>query len=311
MRKRIPTLLALTLLISLIAFGAFLSFYNQKQQNNQKSILSPKYLTTANLSDTSISVTWQTSTPTISKLQINNQTLTDDRDDPQKPTQRLTHFFTVTGLTPNTDYQFQIQNNDVSFSETAYQFKTLSTDLAEKSLNSPGTPPIRGTILNDKLEPADEAIIILNLKDASPKATFITTAGNFILPLTKLTNAQHTDSLTIPDKSPATLEIRKNELVSLVQLTIPVKDLSLPAITLGKNDNIIDFLAQPPKSPQPLEFQIKDLAYDLNNDGKVNTLDSSLVNDLINQKKFNPAADFNNDRSINAADLDIIIKQIK
>ncbi len=311
MRKRIPTFLALVLLMALVGFGLFINFYQKRQNDLQKSILSPQRVMTANLTDISASVIWQTSTPAVGSVILNNSVTVDDRDDPLNPSPRLTHFVTLTGLTPDTAYQYQIKNDSFIAANSDLQFKTVPENVAEKQLSQTSLVPIRGAVLNERQEPVDEGIIVINYTNLSPKATFITTAGNFILPLTKLLNSSHSDVVQIGDNTPATLEIRRGEVVSLVQINLPVKDQILPPITLGKNENLTQFLALPPAGTQPLEFQAKSHNFDLNNDGKINTLDSSLISDFINRRQYNPLADFNNDKVIDDADMEIIKGELK
>ncbi len=311
MRKRIPTLLVLIVLLAVIGFGIFLQYMNKKQAESQKISLSPKYQIITNLTQNSVSITWQTDLPAIGSININNNTVKDDRDTLQSKTPRNTHFVTVPDLTAGTHYQFEIRNNDYSFSDQSYQFTTAPETLAEKQLSQQALQPIRGTIINTKNEPENEAIIILNAKDIAPKATFLTISGNFILPLSKLSNSSATDLATIPEKSSATLEIRKGETVSFVQIAIPIKDRTLPAITLGKNENFTALLQLPAASTSPLEFMTKKPDFDLNNDGKINTLDSSLMNEVIAKKQFVPSADFNNDKVVDNNDLQLIINEIK
>lgn len=172
-------------------------------------------------------------------------------------------------------------------------------------MNKPISQSEEQSILK-KQQPVDEAIVVLKFPNAVPKATFVTSDGNFVLPLTRLINTDLTDTIKLTEKQPTILEARKGMLVSLVQISIPLKDQILNPITLGKNENMIDFLSQPAGTPQPLEFQSQKMSFDLNNDGKINTLDSSLISDLITRKQYNPAADFNNDQTIDNKDLDLI-----
>ena len=311
MRQKIPTLLAMIVLIALIGFGIFLQIVRKNQTDSQKLSLTPKYQQVANLTHTSATVIWQTDFPTVGSVKINNQIAIDDRDTSETTTPRTSHFVTVNDLSPNTNYEYQILNSDFSFEDQAYQLTTNAAEVAEKQLNTPASPAIRGSLINVKNEPETEAIIVLNAKDLAPKATYLTIAGNFVLPLSKLSNAAGTDIAIIQGNLPATLEIRKGEVVSFVQITIPLKDRALPALTLGKNDNLTALLQQPQPAITPLEFIAKKPVFDLNNDGKINTLDSSLINDLITKKQFNPIADFNNDKVIDNGDLILIKAEIR
>lgn len=306
MRKRIPTLLALTLLIASIAFGIFLFNVQRSKNESEKNTFQPQNISVANITSTSATIIWHTNTPTVGKVHINNTTHFDDRDDPQKPTVGHTHFVTVENLQPGTEYKAEIENNSIIYSEEPVLITTINAEIAEKATLNPELSPIRGTVLSSAQQPAQEAIIILNLKDASPKATYVTTAGNYILPTTKLINSSLTDTLQLPNQQPATLEVRSGNRISFAQITLPIKEHTLPSITLGKNENFTAFLSQPAPTPVALEFRQKPQNYDLNNDGRVNTLDSSLLSDFIARQEFNETVDFNTDNKIDDQDLELI-----
>lgn len=306
MKQRIPTLLVLVLIIAIISLGFFIFFVNKNNHNNQLKVINPQELLVANITDVTASVIWQTEVPIVGKVKMSNTIYPDDRDTNGQETKRHTHFVTISNLTPNTSFQFQIEMNGLQYPEKAITFKTLSSELNERSLKEQSYSPIRGTILSQNQSPIDEAVIVIKLPNTIPKATFVTTQGNFILPLTRLVTNDLTDTVKLSDKQPATIEARKNGVASLVQLSIPIKNQILTPITLGKNENMIDFLSQPTKSPEPLEYQQQALRFDLNNDGKINTLDSSLITDLITRQQFNQTADFNNDKRIDDKDLELI-----
>ncbi len=310
MRQRIPTLLVLILIIAIIGLGLFIYFLNQT--NNQKKIIeiNPQELLVANITDNSASIIWHTDKPVVGKVQINNRSINDERDTDTSPKERVSHFITINSLLPQTDYQFQIEMNGLIYPDQPIKFKTISTELSERSIQEQTYPPIRGTILTQNQAPLEEGIIVLKLPNAIPKASFITINGNYVLPLTKIISNDLSDLVRITEKLPVTLEARKGQLASLIQLTLPVANQLVP-VTLGKNENLIEFLSQPISTPLPLNFQQTELSFDLNNDGKVNTLDSSLITDLVQRRQFNQKADFNGDKTIDQKDLDLIKAQLE
>lgn len=304
MKQKIPTLLALIVLIAIIGLSIFFFLFKKNNELQTINTINPQEITIANLADTSVSVIWQTEAPSKGRVILNNTKYDDDRK--AQDFERKTHYVTISNLTPNTNYEFQLEINGLIYPENPLKFKTISHELSEKATNEQTYQPIRGTINTEKQQPVDEAIVVLKFPNAVPKATFVTSDGNFVLPLTRLINTDLTDTIKLTEKQPTILEARKGMLVSLVQISIPLKDQILNPITLGKNENMIDFLSQPAGTPQPLEFQSQKMSFDLNNDGKINTLDSSLISDLITRKQYNPAADFNNDQTIDNKDLDLI-----
>ena len=312
MRKRIPTLLALTLLIASVIFGAFLFYIQQNRNQIQKTAFQPQNILATNITSTSATIIWHTTTPVIGVAKVTNKTaFSDDRDLQKQPTPRYSHSVTLQNLEPNTTYTAEIENNGFTFSDKGLTFTTISQEINEKASLNPGSSPIRGTILTSSQTPVTDAIVVLNMKEASPKSTFVTATGNYVLPTTKLINASLTDTIALSASQQATLEIRSGNNISFAQISLPIKNHTLPAITLGRNENFTAFLSQPAPTPIALEFKQTPQNYDLNNDGKINTLDSSLLSDLIAKNQFVESADFNNDRSINEKDLDFIKQNLQ
>ncbi len=156
---KIPTILGLALLIIAISLGVFLYTYKQKKDNQKKEQLTPINIQIVNTSDTQVSIVWQTKSPAIgiilsgedNKLESKQP---DDRDiEGQSP--YVVHFVTIKNLKPDTNYFFQIQNDNFKFPNQAIQFKTEKVN----SSKIPPNNPILGTVLDSNLQPIDEALV--------------------------------------------------------------------------------------------------------------------------------------------------------
>src|SRR5581483_492478 len=108
---KIPTLLGMVLLCLLVVGLSLATLYMQKLFAPQPS-MSIKNIQTSNISDTSFSVTWFSTTPipTLAYLGtyknfslMNVQPLHDDRDQ-QTPAKRITHLTTFKNIKPNQTY---------------------------------------------------------------------------------------------------------------------------------------------------------------------------------------------------------------
>ncbi len=305
---KIPTLLGMgVLLIGLVA-GVYLVTQNQIIKSRAVVTLTPKNINLVNLSEGSAAVYWQSDEPTAGFIKA-GKTMTpqsiyrDDRD-LSAPEPHKLHFVTLTNLEPTTTYYYQIYSGSVVYPNTPATFKTPA---AVPALN---WSPLVGTIFDVNSQPVSEALISFDLNGAQKLATITKTGGNFILPLSNLKTTDLTK--TFPEeKNPykAILNILGPVNNTQVIIYVPMKDISLPPIFLGKN---IDLTAT---SSSELT------KYDLNEDGIVNAADLSII-----LKNFgplpagpangagglkNPKADLNGDGVVNQKDADLILPYLR
>ena len=291
---KIPTILGLALLIIAISLGVFLYTYKQKKDNQKKEQLTPINIQIVNTSDTQVSIVWQTKSPAIgiilsgedNKLESKQP---DDRDiEGQSP--YVVHFVTIKNLKPDTNYFFQIQNDNFKFPNQAIQFKTEKVN----SSKIPPNNPILGTVLDSNLQPIDEALVFLKLDKTISQATFVTAQGNYLLPLTQLKDSISGKQLDLVNPTMATLLITKGDSKSNVKITLPPTKQPLPPVILGQD---LDLSAINTTS---------NINYDLNGDGLINTVDLSMVFEAMNQKTANSIADLNQDGVVNQEDVELI-----
>lgn len=311
---KIPTLLGLALLITAIALGSMIYLYQQNLDQKDQSLFSPKKIEVLNISDTSVTIVWQTDSKTTGQIiygpsQTLDKTQTDNRDK-KEIREHVVHFVTLKDLKPDTKYFYQIKSSNFLFPKKPLDFKTAKT--IENSTETALNKPIQGTVLNINLNPIDEALVFLKIEDASDLATFSSTAGNFIIPLTDLRTRDLGSYYQITREIPASLQIVKGDLISSVEITLPLNQI-LPPLTLGQNINLKDFIAsESSRVKKQKELESPELVnkFDLNFDGKVNSLDLAKVIDLYNSKQKDKKADFSQDGVIDQKDIDIISKAL-
>lgn len=311
---KIPTLLGLALLLTAITLGVMISLYQQNLNRENKPQFAPKQIKVLNISDTSVSIVWQTDLKTEGEIVYdtsqNLKHIESDNRDKDEIKQHLIHFVTLRDLKPDTKYFYKIKSESFLFPDQSLDFKTAKTipDQQDNSLNK----PVQGTVLNTNLNPVDEALVFLKIEDASDLATFTSTAGNFIIPVTDLRTKDLSNFYPITQKIPATLQIIRGDLSSNVDITLPL-DQILPPLTLGQNINLKDYIASESARVRKLkELQSPEIVnkFDLNGDGKVNSLDLASVIDLYNSKQKDKKADFNQDGAVDQKDIDIISKAL-
>lgn len=315
---KIPTVLGLLLLTIAIALGVYLYYLSQTTTKLLQTTLAPHEARVVNLTPTSATITWQTDQPSIGQVIYGegnalNMSQADDRDSlVYKP--RLTHLATLKKLKPHTQYQFQIQSNSIVFPVQKATFTTLPSTQPMGELDL--YQPVRGTILTStggETTPVDESLVFLRVVGATPLVTFTTAAGNFILPITTLYRLGTNQLVDLSQSVEAVLEIIRGEQKSEIEILLPLGKKSLPPLTLGQDLDLRKILSSPsaqvatPTSP-----------LDLNSDGKINSLDLSIVlqnfgkspKDEQSSTAFK-RADLNSDGIVDLKDTELIKKALQ
>ena len=270
---RIPTLFGLSLLITALLLGLFLYFYQQNLSNKQRAFYNPTEIVVTNLLADQATITWWTETPSIGQIAYGtNSSLNDqqmDNRDMHEARNRQIHFVTLRNLNPDTNYYYQIMANGIKYPPKPLSFKTavaLETTTQNK--------PLRGSVLNTNLNPIDEALVTIHIDGAAEMTTFTSTAGNFIIPLKDLRTSDLSAPFSIQKNTTALLQIKKGPLQSQVDLYLPINDSALlPPLTIGQNINLKGVLNE-------LDAQTTSTSntnYDLNQDGKINSLDLAII----------------------------------
>lgn len=257
---KIPTLLGIGVLLIGLFGGVFLVSQDQLAIFQTKATKSPEpqKITLVNLSGNSASVYWQTDKAATGFVEAGPNsslglTFNDDRDQGAPKPHKL-HFVTLTNLLPNTTYYYKIASGANLYPNQPSSFKT--SEITSSSTNS----PLIGQVVDENLQPVDEALINLNINGDLNLATSTKISGNFVLPLTSLTE------FTV--NTPATLTAFNGEKSSKVNLTLPFSQTALPQIILGKDMDLV-----PLESSASVKTSISG---DLNGDGVVNSLDSAI-----------------------------------
>lgn len=211
MKSKIPTLLAIFILILVLA--AILFGVNEIQgfKSKANSNFAPIDLRITNIKDTSATVSWLTDTPTIGIVQYNNTV--------SSPSNLSTaHFINLVNLSPDTSYSFTINSGGQIFDNNSsnWQFQTLA------SLSPVTGVVISGKILNGNL-PADNTILYVTANN-TVYGTLVSLSGSWVLTLPDLPDSTSLDILA--ENSPS--------LISSAKINLNEANPT-PPITLGKS----------------------------------------------------------------------------
>lgn len=239
---KIPTFLALILL--LVGLGSTIILVEKGSQLASKATTTsqPQKITQLNLTDNSLSVGWITLSPTVGlvkyqerSLWANSYSAYDMRDENNRLARRYTHFVSISGLKPETEYQLTFINDGKWQSNQALIVKTAPI------LPPPNhqLPPAYGSLWDEKQQPVTEALVYASF-DGSQTVGTVVENGSWMIPLGNLRDQTGRRYFvpTTKDKQ-RLLFLDPNQQTSVV--TTINNNSPLPPVILGEN---YDFTTQ-------------------------------------------------------------------
>lgn len=304
---RIPTLLGLAIILSGIVTGVFLVLKEQIFLSRAAPSLTPQSITLTNISDTTITISWQTSSAapsfiTFGQNSPSGQTVLDERDNPPAggPKPRTAHSVTIKNLLPKTTYQFKIFSGKLA--SDSLKFTTASP-----IVNQTGFTPVIGSVM-DGNSPLDDGIVYLSIQGATTQSALIKTGGNFLIPISQIRTTDLSDTFKLAEGATAKLTIYSEKGNSSAQFKLTPSSEPLPPIKLGQN---VDLTTLPEKTPEPALIPKELDKFDLNKDGKINAADNAIILQNFGKNPKNLAADLNGDKVVNQKDLDLMSQKLK
>lgn len=242
--KRLPTILALIIILASIWSTSILIKRGVITIGKADENISPKNLKIVNISDTSFTITFTTLDKTKAIVNFGeNQELGNIAEDNRNKignSQRLynSHFITISGTKPNTNYYFSLTIGDKTFTDNGknYSINTAGT------INALGLeqPKLKGkAILNDGLY-ANDALVYLKTDDSQEIATYTNSNGEYSLDTNQLRTTDLNNYKYLKDGTIFSLEIIRGNMQSLVKSDYK-KDGLIPLVTLSQN---YDFLTK-------------------------------------------------------------------
>ncbi|MCL4366917.1 dockerin type I domain-containing protein [Patescibacteria group bacterium] len=305
---RIPTLFGLFILIASVVLGVFLVTKNQTLNTQAQVSQLPQEVNVSNITANSAAIYWYTDNPATGFVKLNQTgnsqaTFLDERDS-DSPAQHKFHFVTLTNLQPNTTYYYKIVSGTLTYPTNDWLNFSTGVDSQQTY------PSIVGTVLNQNLQPTQEALVTLDIPGAQSLATVTKISGNFILPMNELKNSNLTQAFQIPSAGmSAKLTITDHQHSSEVTLPLPLINPVLNPIILGQNLDLSASNNIPTPTIQPAVVNNPNLQkYDLNQDGIINSLDLSLLNKNFSNKPTDLRFDLNGDGVVDQKDADLLKK---
>lgn len=239
LEHRIPTLLGLLLLVIGIGATSYLTSVGITFFGQASAPETPENIRVTDISDTSFTVSYKTSTPvagslTYGKTDTFGSLAVDNRDQQQEVlSPHAIHYITVRTLTPKTTYFFAIVSGETTFLDKDDKPFSVTTGSVINTKPSAALPA-SGKIILTTGEQVGEAVVYLSGKDTQTISALVKPDGNYILPLntTKTKNLSAYASFT--DNPELTgLVIAPNQQTSFTLVAHQTNPI--PTLILGEN----------------------------------------------------------------------------
>jgi len=238
-QPHIPTLIALFILIVGLGGGIFLVEYGTSFFSHSSESATPKEVTISNVTDTTFTVSWITDAATNTLIRYNGSglfttqnTLVDDRDG-ELPEQRFVHAVSISQLSPETAYSFEIVSDGLTYKNDRYKVATGPI------LGSPTytLEPAFGTISNELHERLDSGIVYASFEGSQILSSLVDN-GAWVIPLGRL-RANDVSRYFVPNNDTEERLFFVHQKGKTLARTTIENDSPLPPVRIGE---LYDFL---------------------------------------------------------------------
>ena len=234
--KKIPTLLAILIVVLGIATGVVLIQKNAIYKLGADSATAPQDVRITNINDSSFTVSWTTPNESIGFVvwgEGQDKPSKTEMDEVQE--KGFTHLTTIRGLKSATSYNFRINSNGSEFDNNGVNW--IVTTGAQ--LSSPeDVITATGTVIDKSGTPSANALVYLTIGGASPMSTVTSKSGSWVIPVSSMRTQDLSSYLPI-DKNNDILEIfvQATPADSATSQVYVVGANPTPPITLGQENN--------------------------------------------------------------------------
>lgn len=247
--RRIPTLLALFVLVAIIGISVVLVrsgiFYVGKAAPDSQ----PQNFSLTNITDTSFTAVFTTTgsvdaAVSMASAGTGTTLILDDRDKKSgAQTKYFSHHITVPGLSPETEYVFKLIVNGSSYQSSEYKIKTGK----QISTQPPAQNPIFGTVLLPDGALGTDSVVIVKSGESQAVSSVTDAKGEFILPTNSLRDGSHSSYVMLSENSDIELTIMRQTMSARINTLFKTAQ-NLPAVTLQQD---YDFITRQEATPSP------------------------------------------------------------
>ncbi len=239
---RFPTILGLLVAVGGLVSGLWLVQNQIRNSTQAAEEIIPKEVVVTNISDSGFTVSWVTDKAISGYLLYGegqtdlSTTASDDRDQNLgEISAYLTHYVTVRGLKPETTYGFKIGSGKQTFglSELPYMVHT-----GPVLVEQPVADVAYGQVLTPAGEPAEGALLYVQLAGAVRLSTVVKNNGSYAVPLSTARTADLKSYLEYDKQTtPIVIEVNGGGIWGITSLkTTTGQDSPVDEITMGAGE---------------------------------------------------------------------------
>jgi hypothetical protein len=235
-QKRIPTLLALILVVGGIITTSYLVQRSTSYLTHAAPDPTPHGVQIANISDSSMTVTFETFEPTVAAVNVQGLTdglVFDDRSNKNSTKAYYSHIFTIKNLSPNSTYSFSIVSNGQTYNDNgkAYTARTAAS-LAPQKNNKSFT--IQGTIILPDGEKGKDTLVTATVGNSQLLAGITNDSGEYTLTPSFLLDSSLKKYLSASGSGTLTLHAYQQDMQSTIKV-LSQDSAAIPIVTLSKD----------------------------------------------------------------------------
>ena len=223
--KHIPSILGLLLLLAILFMGIKLSLSKTTLFSGASGSCLPTGVQITNLTHRSLDLSFTTSSPCLSLLEINSRRL------PNFQESSLTHYFRVDNLNPGTDYSYSISSGGKIYHLPEYKIKTGT----KPALEAPTSNLAWGKIVKADFTPSPNTIIYLSVSGALPLSAITDSGGQWHISLANSFSESKNSWFSPPLSVPEDLVVYSPDgILTQISHTTSQND-PIPDIIVGQN----------------------------------------------------------------------------
>lgn len=244
LNKRIPTILALLLLIGGLVGGIILVSKPQSLLTKAGPTATPQNVRITNKMDDSLTVSWITDTPVMGAIEYSNNpanlemTARDKRDlSGGNSNTHTTHLVEIKNLSPNTIYYLRVVSGSESYlnGESPYQVKTWT-----RNAEMAGEDLIRGKITTTAGSGLSGAIVYVDVEGGETLATLSQPDGSWLVNLAQARTSQGQVAGYDGQKARVSIFVQGGIAGTAMALTNTGNDNPVGDIVIGGKYNFIE-----------------------------------------------------------------------
>jgi len=229
--KRMPSLLALLIIIGSIGFTSFLVQTGIIPFLKAAPSETPVNVRITNVTDTSFTVTFTTNADVSASCLIDKQVQLDERDTATGVlTPHHVHSIVVKNLKPQTQYTFSILSGNTTYVDNGKPFSITTGPVI--NTNPVTHNPVIGKIILPSGDNPQEALIYATVQGGQTISSLVKDTGAYILPLTGMRSTNLSSYISFANIKTLQLLAETQDLASQVTASLQNSN-PLPLITLG------------------------------------------------------------------------------